>query len=160
MQPTSNAETMIVQRIANGTVIDHIPSGKALAVLKLLGDPHEKGLRVALVMNVSSRKMVKKDILKVEGVELSDEQVQRLALVAPQATLNFVRSYQVVEKKKVSPPSTVIGLLKCVNPTCITVKQREPVYSVFNLLSQSPLTYACRYCGRELGEQEISAQVQ
>jgi len=160
MESHTSNETMIVQRIANGTVIDHIPSGKALAVLKLLGDPHVKGFRVALVMNVSSKKMGKKDIVKVEGVELSDEQVQRLALVAPQATLNFVRSYQVVAKRKVSPPSVVVGLLKCVNPTCITVKQREPVYSTFLLSSQAPLIYVCRYCGRELGEYEISSQVQ
>lgn len=160
MEKAQSGETMLVQRIANGTVVDHIPAGKALAVLKLLGDPQEKGFRVALVMNVSSKKMGKKDIVKVEGVELSDEQVQRLALVAPQATLNFVRSYQVVLKRKVSPPPVVVGLLKCANPTCITVKQREPVESIFLLSSQNPLTYVCRYCGRELGEQEISRQVQ
>ncbi|MEM3711354.1 MAG: aspartate carbamoyltransferase regulatory subunit, partial [Thermoprotei archaeon] len=144
----------------NGTVIDHIPAGKALAVLRLLGNPHEKGFRVALVMNVSSKKMGKKDIVKVEGVELSDDQVQRLALVAPQATLNYVRSYQVVAKKNASPPNIVVGLLRCANPTCITVKQREPVYSTFTISSQAPLTYVCRYCGRELSEQEISSQVQ
>lgn len=155
-----SGETMLVQRIANGTVVDHIPAGKALAVLRLLGNPHEKGFRVALVMNVSSTKMGRKDIVKVEGVELSEEQVQRLALVAPQATLNIVRSYQVVSKKKVSPPTVVVGLLRCPNPTCITVKQREPVRSTFILASQNPLTYVCRYCGRQLIEQEISNQVQ
>lgn len=160
MQQPQGGETMLVQRIANGTVVDHIPAGKALAVLRLLGNPQEKGFRVAVVMNVSSKKMGKKDIVKVEGVELSEEQVQRLALIAPQATLNIVRSYQVVSKKQVSPPTTVMGLLRCANPTCITVKQGEPVKSVFVLWSQSPLTYVCRYCGRELGEQDVAKQVQ
>ena len=77
---SGNGETMLVQKISDGTVIDHVAAGKALSVLRLLGNPQERGVTVAPVMNVGSSKMGKKDILKVEGVELTDEQIQKLAL--------------------------------------------------------------------------------
>jgi aspartate carbamoyltransferase regulatory subunit len=155
----SHDETMLVQRIANGTVVDHIPAGKALTVLRLLENPQFKGLRVALVMNVSSSKMGKKDLVKVEDVELSDEQMQKLVLIAPQATINFIRSYKVDRKKRAAPPSVLMNVLRCSTPTCISTKTREPIVSTFYLKSKQPLIYSCRYCNRELSEPEINAQL-
>ena len=110
-------------------------------------------------MNVSSRKMGRKDIVKVEGVELTDEQVQRLALIAPRASVVIIRSYRVAEKKKAVPPEVVTGILSCTGATCISVKEKDSVQSIFSLSSSSPLSYKCKFCGRILSEQEISAQL-
>jgi aspartate carbamoyltransferase regulatory subunit len=154
----SNKETMLVQKISDGTVVDHIAAGKALSVLHLLGNPQEKGVTLALVMNATSSKMGRKDILKVEGAELSEEQVQRLALIAPEASVNIIRSFRVVAKRKVEPPKTLRGILSCNNPTCVSVREKDAVPSIFFKASPSPVSYMCKYCSRELTEQEILAQ--
>jgi len=155
----SDREKMLVQKISDGTVIDHVFAGKALSVLRLLGDPQNRGVTVALVMNVGSSKMGRKDILKVEGVELTDEQVQKLALIAPLASVNFIRSYSVSEKKKAVLPQTITGVLSCMATTCVSVREKDSVPSVFSLISSSPITYRCKYCGRDLSEQEIAAEL-
>jgi aspartate carbamoyltransferase regulatory subunit len=155
----SSKETMRVQKINDGTVIDHITAGKSLSVLRLLGNPQNRAVTVALVMNVSSRKMGRKDIVKVEGVELTDEQVQRLALIAPRASVVIIRSSRVAEKKRAVPPKVVTGILNCTSTTCISVKEKDSVQSIFSLTGSSPLSYKCKFCGRILSEQEISAQL-
>ena len=155
----SSKETMLVQKISDGTVIDHVSAGKSLSVLRLLGNPQNRGVTVALVMNVTSSKMGRKDILKVEGVELTNEQVQKLALIAPRATVVIIRSYRVTEKKNAVPPDVITGILGCTSTTCISVKEKDSVQSIFSLLGSSPLSYKCKFCGRVLSEQEISAQL-
>lgn len=155
----SEKQTMLVQKISDGTVIDHITAGKALSVLRLLGNPQARGDTVALVMNVSSSKMKRKDIVKVEGVEISEEQVQRLALIAPQASVNIIRSYRVVDKKNAVPPKLLSGVLNCNNPTCVSVKEKDSVSPIFSLAEISPLSYQCKYCGRKLTEQDILSQL-
>jgi aspartate carbamoyltransferase regulatory subunit len=155
----SDKKTMLVQKISDGTVIDHVSAGKSLSVLRLLGNPQNRGVTVALVMNVSSSKMGRKDIVKVEGVELTDEQVQKLALIAPLASVVIIRSYRVAEKKNAVPPEVVTGILSCTGATCISVREKESVQSIFSLAGSSPLSYRCKFCGRVLSEQEISAQL-
>lgn len=157
--PTEEQTTMLVRKIPDGTVIDHITAGKALSVLRLLGDPQDNGVTIALVMNVSSSKMGKKDIVKVEGKEVSEEQVQRLALIAPRASVNIVRSYRVVAKKNAVPPRTLRGILSCTAPTCVSVREKDSAPSIFFISGRSPLRYRCKYCGRELSEKEIISQL-
>lgn len=155
----SERETMLVQKISDGTVIDHVAAGKSLSVLRLLGNPQNRGVTVALVMNVSSRKMGRKDILKVEGVELTSEQIQRLALIAPLASVVIIRSYRVTEKKNAVPPKVVTGILSCTRATCVSAKEKDAVQSIFSLVASAPLSYQCKFCGLVLSEQEISAQL-
>ena len=157
--PAEEQTTMLVRKIPDGTVIDHITAGKALSVLRLLGDPQDNGVTIALVMNVSSSKMGKKDIVKVEGKEVSEEQVQRLALIAPRASVNIVRSYRVVAKKNAVPPRTLRGILSCTAPTCVSVREKDSAPSIFFISGRSPLRYRCKYCGRELSEKEIISQL-
>jgi len=157
---SGNEQTkMLVSKIPDGTVIDHVTAGKALSVLRLLGGPESKGATIALVMNVQSSKMGKKDILKVEGVELSDEQIQRLALIAPRASVNIVRSYKVVAKRRAVPPRTLRGVLSCTATTCVSVREKDSAPAIFFLSGRSPLRYKCKYCGRELDEKDVSAQL-
>ena len=155
----SEKEQMLVQKISDGTVIDHVSAGKSLSVLRLLGNPQNRGVTVALVMNVSSRKMGRKDILKVEGVELTGEQIQKLALIAPRASVVFIRGFRVADKKHAVPPKVVTGILNCTRATCISVREKDAVQSIFSLATSSPLSYRCKFCGQVLSEQEISAQL-
>jgi aspartate carbamoyltransferase regulatory subunit len=158
-QPNDDKTTMLVRKIPDGSVIDHIAAGKALSVLRLLGNPQENGFTIAMVMNVSSSKMGKKDIVKVEGMEISQEQVQKLALIAPRASVNIVRSYRVLAKRNAVPPRTLRGILSCTAPTCVSVREKDSAPSIFFISGRSPLRYRCKYCGRELDEKEISSQL-
>ena len=145
---------LIVSKIENGTVVDHIPAGRALAVLRVLGITGREGVRIALVMNVESGKLGKKDIVKIEGRELTPEEVNIISAVAPTATINIVRNFEVVKKFKVSPPEVIRGKFKCKNPTCVTNAPREPVEPTFYLVRKEPPLFVCAYCGRyhELGD--------
>ena len=138
---------MKVQKIVNGTVIDHIPAGRALDVYRVLNLSIEKG-SISILINTISAKAGRKDILKVENVELTEEEVNRIALVAPEATINIIRDGQVARKFKVEIPEKVIGIMRCPNPNCIT-NQKEPVTTEFHLSSRKPLRYRCIYCERE-----------
>ena len=152
-------EGLLVRKIKEGTVIDHIPAGRALAVLKILGITGREGLKVALVMNVESRKLGRKDIVKVEGRLLSPHEVDVIALIAPTATINIIKDYRVVEKRHVRLPRLVEGVLRCKNPTCITRKKGEFIRSRFRLVSEKPVVLQCVYCGTLLREEEIVSQI-
>ncbi|ADY02171.1 aspartate carbamoyltransferase regulatory subunit [Vulcanisaeta moutnovskia 768-28] len=143
----SSKSELIISKIRNGVVIDHIPAGRALLVLRLLGISGREGFRVALVMNVESRKLGTKDIVKIEDKELTKDELNLVALVAPTATVNIIRDYEVISKFKVSIPDVIEGLLKCKNPRCITNQQREPVRNRFRVISREPLKLVCEYCG-------------
>jgi len=154
------SEGLLVRRIREGTVIDHIPAGRALAVLRILGITGREGLRVAVVMNVESRRLGRKDIVKVEGRHLSSEEVNRIALIAPSATINIVKDYRVIEKKRVELPEFIEGIITCANPTCITRKPREPLKPRFKLLSRRPLRLQCIYCGTIIDEEDVLEQLE
>ncbi len=153
------SEGLLVSKIREGTVIDHIPAGRALQVLRILGITGREGNRIAIVMNVDSRKLGRKDIVKVEGRFLSPIEYSKIALAAPTATVNIIRDYRVAEKHRVEPPEEVEGLLKCVNPTCISRKPGEPVVSRFRRIPAKRLRYQCVYCGSILDEEDILAQL-
>jgi len=138
-----------VTPIRNGTVIDHIPSGVALKVLKVLGIYGEGTSTVSVLMHVPSKKRGAKDIVKIEDRELLPKELNKIALIAPEATINIIRNYNVAEKHTVALPERVVGILKCENPNCIS-NAREPIESVFLVRSQVPLRVRCQYCDREL----------
>jgi len=128
-------------------------------VLKILGITGREGFRVAIVMNVDSKKLGKKDIVKIEGMELKKEDVDKIALIAPTATINIIKDYLVVSKSKVQVPNRIRGLLTCINPRCITNQPREPVIPEFRTMSLNPLILRCEYCGCTMGHDEIIRQL-
>jgi len=148
-----------VRKIRNGTVIDHIPAGLALDVLKILNITGKEGVVVAVVMNVDSKKLGKKDIVKIEDVYLDEKTVNKIALIAPSATINIVKEYNVVSKRRVEIPLKVRGILKCINPNCITNQPREPIESSFTVISRKPIVIKCDYCGAIMSYQEIFQQL-
>ncbi len=131
-----------VSKIESGTVIDHITGGQALNVLAILGIDGTSGEEVSVGMNVPSDRLGRKDIVKVEGRELSQNEVDVLSLIAPAATINIVREFEVVEKHRVTRPETVGGVLSCPNANCITT-QDEPIESRFDVLDEG---VRCTYC--------------
>ncbi|MEM4973871.1 MAG: aspartate carbamoyltransferase regulatory subunit [Sulfolobaceae archaeon] len=149
---------LVVSKIKNGTVIDHIPAGKALVVLKILGISGNESNRVSLVMNVESKKLGKKDIVKIEDRFLDEKETSLISLVAPTATINIVRDYKVIEKRKISLPKVILDLLKCPNPYCITNNDPE-AKSKFVVVRSNPLIISCIYCETRLEEDEILRQV-
>ena len=132
-----------VSKIKNGTVIDHIDGGQALNVLALLGIDGSEGEAVSVAMNVPSDRLGHKDVVKVENRELSQDELDVLALIAPEATINIIRDYEVVEKNRVERPDRVVGVLECPNRACIT-RTGEPVPSKFVVLDGG---VRCEYCG-------------
>ena len=136
-----------VTPIKNGTVIDHITPGFAIKVLHVLKIPEASSSVVSVAMNVKS-KMDKKDIVKIENRELDTKEVDKIALIAPKATINIIRDFNVVEKHKVHLPDEIVGIVKCSNPTCIS-NSKEPVKSRFLLVSKDPPRIKCYYCERE-----------
>jgi aspartate carbamoyltransferase regulatory subunit len=147
----SNERELRVKPINNGTVIDHIEAGQALNVLKILGIGGHTRHVVSVLMNVPSVAMGAKDVVKVEDRELEPEEVDTIALIAPRATINIIRNYEVVEKFRVAMPGSVTGIIRCGNPNCIS-NSHEPVSSRFVVESTSPVLLRCSYCEFVLDE--------
>jgi len=140
--PGQEHRTLLVSQIRDGTVIDHITAGEALNVLTILGIGGTTTESLSIATNVASRKEGKKDILKIERRELRKEEVDRIALIAPHATINIIRDYEVVEKKGVTVPPVIRGVVKCPNPGCIS-NANEPIESSFEVLGKG---LHCCYC--------------
>jgi aspartate carbamoyltransferase regulatory subunit len=136
-----------VPLIKDGTVIDHITAGNAVQVLHIMGIPKGSSSVVSVAMNVKS-KMGKKDIVKVENRELDSKEVDKIALIAPKATINIIRDYEVAKKHKVQLPDEIVGIVKCANPTCVS-NTNEPVESRFKVICRDPPRIKCCYCERE-----------
>jgi aspartate carbamoyltransferase regulatory subunit len=146
-----------VQPIRNGTVIDHIAPGMALKVLHVLNIPQQgNASTVTAAINVPSKAMGRKDIVKVEDRELDAHEVNKISLIAPRASINIVREYEVAEKHYVQLPDMVEGIVRCSNPNCIT-NQAEPVKSAFKVVSKDPPRLQCGYCDRVITD--IAAQL-
>ena len=152
------SEELVVRKIKDGTVIDHIPAGQALNVLRIMGIKGFEGNRIAIVMNVESRKIGKKDIVKIENREIAPEEINKIALIAPNATINIIRDYKVIKKEKVVLPEKIKNIVKCINPTCITNQERESIVSSFRLVSKNPIILLCEYCERYLLQEDIIKQ--
>jgi len=135
--------------IKEGTVIDHITAGSAVKVLHILKIPEEHTQSVvSVVINVPSKITGRKDIVKIENRELDPKELNKIALIAPKATINIIRDFEVVKKSKVMLPREVVGIIKCPNPTCIS-NAKEPIESRFTLISDDPPRIRCYYCERE-----------
>ncbi len=147
-----------VSKIKNGTVIDHISGGYALEVIKILGITAKEKRVITIAINVHSKQFGVKDIVKIEGRALNSDEVNRIALVAPHASINIIRNYAVVEKLEVKLPQTITCIVKCANPVCIT-NSNEPIESNFNVESVEPLILKCHYCGYMLEKSDVLSQM-
>ncbi len=134
---------LVVSAIEEGTVIDHIPANDLFKVISILGLDQVESY-ITFGSNLQSKKLGKKAIIKLSGVFFRNEDINKIALVAPDAKLNIIRDYKVIEKKVVEVPDEIIGIAKCVNPMCITNK--ENVLTKFEVVDKKVVSLKCKYC--------------
>jgi aspartate carbamoyltransferase regulatory subunit len=146
-----------VSKIKNGTVIDHITAGHALDVVKILGITGREMGTVTIAINVPSKRFKAKDIVKIEGRELNPQELHKIALLAPRATINIIRDYKVVRKQEVKLPNAIQDIIKCANPACIS-NGNEPVVAKFYIDSEDPLLLKCHYCGYIMEKKDVLQQ--
>ena len=136
-----------VAALQNGTVIDHIPSSKIFEVINLL-HLEKVSTSVTIGINLKSKKMGQKSILKIADRFFTDEELNQLSVVTPNVSLAIIRDFEVVEKKQVKMPEELIGIIKCDNHKCIT--NNEPMRTHFHVLDKENGILQCRYCNREV----------
>src|SRR6478609_6513928 len=145
----SDTNQLLVRRIKDGTVIDHIESGKALLVLRALSITGKEGNVITVALNVPSSKHGKKDIIKVENRFLETAETDKLALIAPHATINIIKDYKLVEKRKIQLPDSIVGIFRCPNLKCIS-NSEEDITSTLDIVDKQNIILECRYCARTL----------
>ncbi len=140
-------KTQRVGKIKNGTVIDHIEAGKGAEVLRALKGI--EGRTVILAVNVSSTRMEKKDVLKIEEKYLAPEEYNHISLISPDATIVTISDFEVRKKEAAELPKRIGGIVRCLNPVCVS--NREPdVASDFRVISKKPAVLKCIYCEQEM----------
>ena len=141
-----------VSAIKDGTVIDHIPTKALFKVIKIL--KLEQCIQmVTFGNNLDSKAMGTKAIIKIANRFFADEEVNKIALVAPNAKLNTIRDYEVIEKRVVDTPKEIIGIVSCFNPVCIT--NAEKITTRFEVISNKPIAMKCFYCEKITNENEM-----
>jgi aspartate carbamoyltransferase regulatory subunit len=135
---------LVVSALENGTVLDHIPAEnvyKALDILNLKGIENQ----ITIGINLTSKAQGKKGIIKIENKFFEDDELNKLALLAPNATINIIRNFKVVEKKKIVMPEEVIGVAKCMNPKCVT--NHQPIKTRFKVKAKGQeISLLCHFC--------------
>ena len=144
--PLMTKPTQQVAKLKEGTVLDHLRAGTGLRCLRVLNLP--PATTVTIGINLTSKRLERKDIVKIERYELSEAEAAKIALISPDATLSIIRDYKVVGKHGLHPPIAFRGLLKCTNPMCIVHSERVP--GAFVVESREPLAVRCDYCERSI----------
>lgn len=141
-----------VAALEKGTAIDHIPTEAVFKVVSILQLQRLEN-RITIGNNLSSSKMNKKGVIKISDKFFEEEEVNRIALVAPNINLNIIKDYEVIEKKKVTLPSEIVEIVKCNNPKCIT--NNEPMNTRFHVIDKERVVLQCHYCELKMAKEEI-----
>ncbi len=142
-----------VAALCNGTVIDHIPSDKLFKVVSILHLDSCKN-QITLANNLESAKIGSKGLIKISDRAFAEYETNKIALIAPNAKINIIRDYVVVEKRALSLPSEIREIVQCANPNCIT--NNQPVTSKFHVLkNDDEIILKCHYCEREVKRDEV-----
>jgi aspartate carbamoyltransferase regulatory subunit len=141
-----------VSAIENGTVIDHIPAKSLFQVLRIL---HLEGSENQILFgtNLDSKKYGKKGIIKVADKYFKIEEINKIALVAPTATLTVIKNYQIIEKKRVEIPDEILQIVRCFNPLCITNNEKIPTR--FYVVDKKDLKLLCHYCEKITNREDM-----
>jgi aspartate carbamoyltransferase regulatory subunit len=153
MKKVESEKELKVSAIENGTVIDHIPSETVFQVVRIL-NLSESENQIFIGTNLDSKKYGKKGIVKVSNKFFDPEDINKIALVAPSATLILIRNYRVVEKKQVEIPASIERIVKCFNPNCIT--NHENIITRFTVIDKGDLQLKCHYCEKITAKDNIS----
>ncbi|PIS00332.1 MAG: aspartate carbamoyltransferase regulatory subunit [Chlamydiae bacterium CG10_big_fil_rev_8_21_14_0_10_35_9] len=146
-------KTLLVAAIKNGTVIDHIAQGEGLKILRLLNFYLHEDL-VTIGLNLPSKALGKKDLIKIENCQINVEQAKQIALFSPLATINYIENYKVVRKISNTLPSQISSVLICPNHQCITNHERIKTYFIVEQIG-SLTELSCKYCCKKFSKEEI-----
>lgn len=135
---------LAVAALKAGTVIDHIPADVLFEVARLLQIEDSK-VQLTIGNNLPSARLGRKGIIKVADTIFPEAVLNRIALLAPEAKVNVIENYEVVDKHRVELPDTLVNVVKCNNPKCIT--NNEPMVSRFIVVNRNPVIIRCHYCG-------------
>jgi aspartate carbamoyltransferase regulatory subunit len=138
--------------IKEGVVIDHIPKNKALGVCKLLD--LEESATVSIEMNQFSEKTKSKDIIRIQNSKITDKEIRKIAVIAPEAVISLVHDFKVYNKGKIRIPKLFENILVCNNTSCISRSSSMEI-SKFKLVTKEPLKLECYYCGSFLTREEL-----
>jgi aspartate carbamoyltransferase regulatory subunit len=144
---------LVVSALENGTVLDHIPAENVYRALDLL---NLKGIenQITIGINLNSKAQGRKGIIKIEDRFFEDEELGKLALIAPHATVNVIRDFKVVEKKELELPNEVIGIAKCRNPKCVT--NHQPIKTRFTTTKKGDeISLLCHYCEKSTSIKKV-----
>lgn len=153
MKEELSKKELKVPAIKEGTVIDHIPSRVTFKVMRIL-DLKDFEHTISVALNLKSKSMGKKGIIKIGSRFLTQEEVNKIAILAPNATVNIIQDYKVKEKIKVNLPDEISNIIKCSNPNCIT--NNEKIKTLFHVVSKAPLQVICHHCERVMDSDEIT----
>ena len=142
-----------VTAIEHGTVIDHIPANNVFRVIRIL-NLDETENQILFGINLESHKYGKKGIIKVSNMFFERDEINKIALVAPTATLIVIRDFKVVSKTQVEVPEIVDKIVKCFNPNCITNHENIPTH--FTVINKDELKLLCHYCEKTTAKNNIS----
>ena len=143
MENSDKRRELQVSAIENGTVIDHIPAKSVFQVVKILG-LEDSTEQILIGTNLESKKYGRKGIIKLANRFFEHDEINKIALAAPSATLIVIRDYQIVEKTKVDIPDQVVRFVRCVNPNCIT--NHEKIATKFIVIDKEEIRLECHYC--------------
>ncbi|PIP54286.1 MAG: aspartate carbamoyltransferase regulatory subunit [Bacteroidetes bacterium CG23_combo_of_CG06-09_8_20_14_all_32_9] len=138
-----NLKELKVSAIKEGTVIDHIPARSLFKVISIL-ELQKMETQITIGYNFESKKLGQKGIIKISDKFLSQKDLNKIALFAPEAKINIIRNYKVIEKNVVQVPDSIEGIVKCMNPKCIT--NNEDVKTKFTVIEKKNVTLKCKYC--------------
>ncbi len=145
---------LIVSAITNGTVIDHIPTKNVFQVIKILGLVKTTN-QVYFGTNLESKKFGSKGIIKISDKFFEPTEINKIALVAPSATLIEIHDYEVTRKATVTIPNTIEKIVKCFNPNCITNKENVPTKFTVMYDENNTLKLACHYCEKNTSRENF-----
>ncbi|MBO8437725.1 MAG: aspartate carbamoyltransferase regulatory subunit [Bacteroidetes bacterium] len=141
-----------VAALENGTVIDHIPSDKLFKVVEIL-KLSDMDKSITIGNNLISKRIGKKGIIKIADTFIEEEEINKIAIIAPKAKINIIRNYEVTEKHEVELPDELHGIIKCNNPKCIT--NNEPMQTVFYIQDKDSVRVKCKYCEQVINREDI-----
>lgn len=152
MENKDSRKELIVSALENGTVIDHIPSKSVFQVIRILG-LEKYNDQVLFATNLDSKRHGKKGVIKIKNKYFKIDEINKIALVAPSATLIVIKDFNIIEKKQVEVPDTVENIVKCFNPNCVT--NNETIPTKFTMIDKDELKLLCHYCEKTTAKDNI-----
>jgi aspartate carbamoyltransferase regulatory subunit len=151
-------KTLSVSAIKNGTVIDHIRAGQALRIMKLLKVLDANKNKVTLGLNLPSRLMGLKDLMKIENRVLTNDEANEIVIFAPEATINIIENFEVKQKITTHLPESIANVFHCPNRACVTTK--ESVNTIFHISDQGKkVKLTCHYCEKEFDRDKVKVNI-